>query len=63
MRTWWKASGEVALKLAALAGSMASLIAPLLLFLPSPKDLSWWAIALLFVAPLLLVAFGVPVPR
>jgi len=47
------------LKLAALAGSLASLVGLLLLFLPSPKDLPWWAIVLLVVAPLLLVVFVV----
>jgi|ERR1700687_20153 len=59
MKTSWKAWGEVVLKLAALSGSLASLVGLLLLFLPSPKDLPWWAIALLVVAPLLLAVFVV----
>lgn len=57
MKIWWKAWGDLALKLAALAGSLASLVSLILLFLPSPKSLPWWAVALLVLAPLLLTVF------
>ena len=50
LRTWWKAWSELVQKLVALAGSLASLIGLLVVFLPSPKDLPWWALALLISA-------------
>jgi hypothetical protein len=57
MKAWWRAWGEVVLKLVALAGSVASLVGLLRQFLPSPKDLPHWAVALLVVAPLLFIVF------
>lgn len=59
MKALWRAWGEVVLKLAALAGSIASLVGLLLLFLPSLTGLPWWAMALLIVAPLLFIVFVV----
>jgi hypothetical protein len=59
MKAWWRAWSEVVLKLAALAGSLASLIGLLLLFLPSLKNLPWWATALLVVASLFFIVFVV----
>ena len=50
LRTWWKAWGELVLKFLALAGSLASLVGLLVPFLPSLKQLPWWAIALLVFA-------------
>ena len=48
--TWWKGWSELVYKLVPLAGSVASLIALLVIFLPSPGELPWWAIILLVVA-------------
>ena len=44
-------------RLVALAGSLASLFGLLILFLPSPKDLPWWTIAIIFTAVLGFVLF------
>jgi hypothetical protein len=57
LKTWWKAWGDLMLRLITLAGSLASLSALLLVFLPSLNDLAWWAVALLVVATLLLIVF------
>ncbi len=46
MRTWWQAWGELVRKLVAFSASFASLVALLLAFIPPPRDLPWWAIAL-----------------
>lgn len=54
---WWKVWGEITLKFLALAGSLASLVALLLAFLPSRDKLPWWAIALIVVAPIALIVF------
>jgi hypothetical protein len=59
MKTWWRAWSDLVLRLAALAGSVASFAGLLLAFLPSPKHLPWWAIVLLVLAPLFLVWFVV----
>jgi hypothetical protein len=50
LRTWWRAWGELVRKLVALVASFASIAGLLVAFLPSPKDLPWWAVILLVVA-------------
>jgi hypothetical protein len=50
LRTWWKAWGEVVQRVLALFGSLASLLGLLVMFLPPPGNLPWWAIALLLSA-------------
>jgi hypothetical protein len=50
LRTWWTAWGELVRKLVALVASFASIAGLLVAFLPSPKDLPWWAVILLVVA-------------
>jgi hypothetical protein len=57
LRIIWKAWGTIVMKFLALAGSLASLVGLLLQFLPSPKDLSWWAIFLLAFASFCLFLF------
>lgn len=52
LKAWWKAWSELIWKLVALLGSQASLVGLLMFFLPSPKDLPWWAIGLLIFAAL-----------
>jgi hypothetical protein len=47
--------GELIWKLVALAASFASMVGLLVVFLPSPKDLPWWAVALMIVAVLFFV--------
>lgn len=49
-RAWWKVWSDLLFKTIALAASLASLIALLVMFLPSPRELPWWAIALLVSA-------------
>jgi hypothetical protein len=49
-KAWWKTWSGLVFKLAALAGSVASWIRLLVIFLPSPKNLPWWAIVLLVSA-------------
>jgi len=49
-RTWWTAWGELVRKLVALVASFASMGGLLVTFLPSPKDLPSWAVALLVLA-------------
>jgi hypothetical protein len=50
LKTWWIGWGELVKKLLALTASLASLVGLLVKFLPSPKDLPWWAVALLVSA-------------
>jgi hypothetical protein len=50
LRTWWTAWGELIRKLVTLVASFASMAGLLLAFLPSPKDLPWWAVTLLVLA-------------
>lgn len=50
LRTWWTAWGELVRKLVPLVASFASMGGLLVAFLPSPKDLPWWAVALLVLA-------------
>ncbi len=50
LTTRWKSIGELVQKLVALVASLASLVGLLVMFLPSPKNLPWWAIALLVSA-------------
>jgi len=45
MQVWWIAWGGLVQRLLALAGSLASLVGVLVVFLP--RDLPWWAIILL----------------
>lgn len=59
LRTWWKAWGELVRKLVALIASFASIAGLLVAFLPSPKDLAWWAVALLVSATFFLVVLVV----
>ncbi len=59
LRTWWKTWSGLVRKLVMLSGTVASLIGLLVVFLPSPKDLPWWVIALLTVAAFFLVALVV----
>jgi hypothetical protein len=55
LRTWWTAWGELVWKLVALVASFASMAGLLVVFLPSPKDLPWWAVALMILAALFFV--------
>lgn len=57
LKTWWKAWDELVQKFLALAGSLASLIGLLVIFLPSPQQLPWWVIALLVFATFCFIAF------
>lgn len=50
VKAWWKVWGELVQKFVVLAASLASLVGLLVMFLPSPKNLPWWAIALLVSA-------------
>ena len=59
MRTWWKAWGELIWKLVALAASFASMGGLLAAFLPSPKDLPPWTVALLVSAAFFLLVLVV----
>ena len=59
MRTWWKVWSDLSLKLVALAGSLASLIGLLVVFLPYPRDLPWWALSLLISATLFFIVLVV----
>ena len=45
MQIWWMAWGALVQRLLALAGSVASLVGVLIIFLP--RELPWWAITLL----------------
>ena len=55
LRIWWKVWGELVRKFFALAGSLASIVGLLIIFLPSPIDLPSWAVALLVSAAFFLV--------
>jgi hypothetical protein len=55
VKTWWKAWGELVRKLVALVASFASMGGLLVAFLPSPRDLPSWAVALLVLAAFFLV--------
>ena len=55
LRIWWRAWGELVRKFFALAGSVASIVGLLVIFLPSPIDLSPWAVALLVSAAFFLL--------
>jgi hypothetical protein len=59
LRTWWVAWGDVVRKLVALVASFASMAGLLVAFLPSPKDLPSWAVALLVLTIIALVALVV----
>lgn len=50
LRTLWTGWGELIRKLVALVASFASMAGLLVAFLPSPKKLPWWAVALLVLA-------------
>jgi hypothetical protein len=54
LRTWWKAWGELIQKFVALTASFASIAGLLVVFLPSPARLPWWAVSLLVSAALFL---------
>jgi hypothetical protein len=54
LKTWWKMWGELVRKLVTLVASFASIAGLLVAFLPSPKDLPWWAVTVLVVATFLL---------
>lgn len=55
LRIWWTVHRETALKLIMLGGSIASMIGLLVVFLPSPSELPWWAICLLAIAATLFI--------
>ena len=59
LRTWWKAWGELVRKLVMLVASFASMAGLLVAFLPSLKDLAWWAVALLVSAAFFLAVLVV----
>ena len=53
--TWWKQWGELIRKLLALCASFASMVSLFVAFLPSPRDLPWWAVVLLVTAIFFLI--------
>jgi hypothetical protein len=55
LRTWWKAWGELIRKFVSLLASVASIVGLMVVLLPSPRDLPWWAVALLVSAVFFLV--------
>ena len=55
LRTWWSVHGDIAQRLSAFGGFIASLVGLLVVFLPSPTELPWWAIGLLIIATILFV--------
>ncbi len=57
LRTWWTVHRETAVRLIVFGGSIASIIGLLVVFLPSPSELPWWAIGLLAFAATLFVLF------
>lgn len=57
LRIWWDQWGELVQKFLALAGSIASLIGLLVLFVPSPMALQGWALALVVSAVICLAIF------
>ncbi len=59
VRTGWKAWGELIRKLVALVASFASVGGLLVAFLPSPRELPPWAVALLISAGFFLVVLVV----
>lgn len=56
LATWWKARGELVQKLFVMVASYASLVGLLIPFLPSPRELPGWAVALLVSAAIFLAA-------
>lgn len=59
LRTWWMAWGELVWKLVTLVASFASMTGLLVAFLPSPRKLPWWAVALLVSATFFFVVLVV----
>jgi hypothetical protein len=59
LRTWWRAWGDLIRKLVALVASFASMGGLLVAFLPSPRNLPSWAVALLVSATLFLAVLVV----
>lgn len=62
LRAWWKAWGELLQRFLVLAASFASMVGLLVVFLPSPRELPRWAVALLvsagfFLAVLIVLEF------
>jgi protein-L-isoaspartate O-methyltransferase len=57
LRIWWRGWSEVALRVLTVAASLASLIALLPAFLPSPTKLPAWAIGLIALAGLSFITF------
>src|SRR5581483_995546 len=55
LKSWWKRWNDLVLKLIALTASFASLIGLLVVFLPSPNKLPWWAMVLVVFGSLCLV--------
>jgi hypothetical protein len=55
IRIWWQSWGESALKVLACAGSLASLVALLLMFFPAEPP--WWAIVLIVFAAFCFLVF------
>ena len=54
--TWWITWGDLIRKLAAWVSLFASILALLIEFLPPPRELPWWVIALLVVASVAFIA-------
>jgi hypothetical protein len=59
LRRWWKAWGDLVLRLVALVASFASMASLVVAFLPSPADLPRWAVASLVSAAIFLVVLVV----
>ena len=59
VKIWWERWGDLIQKFSALAGSLASLVGLLIIFLPSPEALLWWGVVLVFLAVAFLVVFVV----
>src|SRR6266478_6593620 len=59
LKAWWKAWSELVLRFVALAGSLASLVALIVPYLPPLERRPWWATALLVIAPSSLAVFVV----
>jgi hypothetical protein len=55
LRIWWKTWSELLWKLLALAGSLASMVGLLVVFLPPPVNLPSWAVGLLVFTGLCVV--------
>ena len=57
LRRWWLAWGSLIKKLLPSTGSVASITALLMYFLPPPAMLPWWGVATLVVAVIFFIIF------